>query len=131
MAEDWTEKMAAELRASAVRRLTRVAIEATNDLKKMVSTAAPRKVSKKSGRVYAATKATPGAPPRKLTGRMRASLSYKVDKVLLNATVGTNVIYAPVHEFGTRNKPGGLHKFVEPTMKINAVKYERILLGGV
>lgn len=125
--EDWTLKMAAELRQAAIKRLVRVAVECTSDLKKMVSVAAPRKVSKKTGRVYAATKATPGAPPRKLTGRGRASLAYKVDKVLLTATVGTNVIYMPVHEFGTRNKPGGLHKYVEPTVMRNWERYDRIL----
>jgi hypothetical protein len=87
-------------------------------------------VSKKSGRVYATTKATPGAPPRKLTGIGRASLAYRVDKDKLSAMVGTNVIYMRVHEESPAGTPG-LHQYVVPTMRQHGAKYERLLAGGV
>ncbi len=133
---DWGEQLAAEIVAAAKRAIVRTAVECTNDLKKILSTPAPRRVAKTSGRVYAATKATPGAPPRKLTGRGRASVSYKIDFDLnLNldikgpgnfvAVIGTNVVYMPVHEFKTN------HKWVEPTLAANGTKYERLLAGGV
>ncbi len=122
---DWGEKLAAEIRANATRALVRTAVVCTADLKKILSVPAPRKVAKTSGRVYAATKATPGAPPRKLTGRGRASVLYTVDKEELVAVIGTNVVYMPVHEFRTN------HKWVEPTLAANGTKYERLLAGGV
>ena len=122
---EWGDELAAEIRANAVRSLVRTAIEATNDLKKIVSVPAPRKVSKTTGRVYAATKATPGAPPRKLTGRGRAGIAYKVDKDELVATVGVNVFYMPIQEFKLN------HKWVQPTMAAHGSKYERMLAGGL
>jgi hypothetical protein len=122
---DWGDTLAEEIRANATRALVRTAIACTSDLKKILSVPAPRKVSKITGRVYAATKATPGAPPRKLTGRGRASVSYTVDKDKLVAVVGTNVIYMPVQEFKLN------HKWVVPTMAANGTKYERLLAGGV
>ncbi len=126
---DWTEQGLEGLRRSVVKVLTRTAIACTNDLKKIVSVAAPRKVSKTTGRVYAATKATPGAPPRKLTGRGRASLSYRIDQKDLVARVGTNVIYMRVHEESPPGVPG-LHRYVEPTMLANHNKYQTLLAGG-
>ena len=126
---EWTEELMEKVKADAVKALTRTAIACTNDLKQIVSTPAPRKVSKKTGRVYAATKATPGAPPRKLTGRGRTSLAYKVAKDALEASVGTNVIYMRKHE---KNADGsaGLHQYVEPVMTQNRAKYEKLLGGG-
>ncbi len=118
---DWTENAIERLRKEAVLRLTRVCIATVNDLKVVVSVPAPRRIAA-SGRVYAATKATPGAPPRKLTGRGRASLSYRVDPISLTGIVGTNVVYMGVHE---RHD----HKFVAPTLAANRTMYERILGG--
>jgi len=129
VAEDWTEVTIENTRRGIIRVLTRTAVECTNDLKKIVSVAAPRKVSKKTGRVYARTKATPGAPPRKLTGRGRASISYRIDKPELVARVGTNVLYMRVHEQSPPGTPG-LHQWVVPTMALNHSKYERLLAGG-
>lgn len=125
---DWTEESFDKIQANIVRLLTRTAIACTNDLKLIVSVPAPRRVAK-SGRIYAATKATPKAPPRKLTGRGRASISYQIDRGELVAKVGTNVLYMRVHE---QSPPGveGLHQWVVPTMAANHAKYERLLAGG-
>ena len=126
---DWTEDMIEKLRRNIVIALTRTAIAVTNDLKNVVSIPAPRRVSKTTGRVYARTKATPGAPPRKLTVRGRASISYRVDQWELVARVGTNVLYMRVHEESPPGTPG-LHKWVVPNMVTNRSKYERLLAGG-
>lgn len=127
----WTDRVMEEARRVAAKRVRNACIECVKDLKLIVGVPAPRKVSKKSGRIYAKTKATPGAPPRKLTGRGRASISYRVEDENGEPVgrVGTNVVYMPVHELGTKARPGGLHKFVEPTMARNGVKYRRILAG--
>jgi hypothetical protein len=92
-----------QLRQRAVRGLTAAAVELQKRLKIVLSTPAPRtRVTSRAGSVYyrATTPATPGAPPRKLTGRGRASVSYRVDAATLRATVGTNVLYMGVHERG-------------------------------
>lgn len=50
-------------------------------------------------RYYVAlTKATPGAPPRKLSGRGRASVGYEVSPGKTFVRVGTNVRYMAKHE---------------------------------
>lgn len=128
---NWTDRVLADLKKTATKRIRNACIEAVKDLKQIVSVPAPRKVAKKTGRVYAATPAVKGAPPRKLTGRGRASLTYRVSEENGEPVgrVGTNVVYMPVHELG-KGGSGGLHKFVEPTMRRHAKKYEKILTGG-
>ncbi len=70
-----------------------------------------RVTSRKGVRYYrATTPAIPGAPPRKLSGRLRASQGYSVSPATLTARVGTNVIYGAVHEYKTG------HAFLAPTL---------------
>lgn len=84
------------------RGLTAAAIHLSTRVKEIVSVPAPRvrvisgRRSRNPGQVgyRAATPATPGAPPRKLTGRLRASIAYEVSPGGRVARVGTNVIYA-------------------------------------
>ena len=45
------------------------------------------------------------------TGRLRQSIQSATNEVALTAQVGTNVIYAPVHEFGATIRPKG-HPFL-------------------
>jgi phage gpG-like protein len=104
------------MRARAVRGLTAAAVHLTKRLKEVLSSPAPRtRVTARSGALagsvyYRATSpATPGAPPRKLTGRLRASVSYLVDAAGLRARVGTNVIDGAVHEHGN-------HPWLLPTL---------------
>jgi len=42
---------------------------------------------------------------RARSGRLRSSITHLVDQAALHAFVGTNVIYAPVHEFGATITP--------------------------
>jgi phage gpG-like protein len=39
------------------------------------------------------------------TGRLRSSITSSVDQFKLEASVGTNVIYAPIHEYGGVIRP--------------------------
>lgn len=99
-------------RERAVKALTAAAMMAANEIKDTLSVPAPRKTIKGRGgsRYYrAATPATPGEPPRKLSGRLRASISWGVDKINLRSWVGTNVVYGPVHEHGA-------HPFVQASI---------------
>lgn len=49
-----------------------------------------------------AVRSAPGEPPRKQTGRLRASVTYEVDEAGMNARVGTNVKYGRYLELGTK-----------------------------
>ena len=55
-----------------------------------------------SGRQVAVTPATPGAPPRVLSARLRQSVTHetKVTKRRASTKIGTNVKYGIVHEKG-------------------------------
>ena len=120
---DWTVDALERVQQAALKCVVRACIACVNDLKVTVSVPAPRRMAKRSGRIYAATKATPGAPPRKLTGRGRAAIAYRIDKAELTGYVGNNVVYMPYWEFHN-------HAWVKPTMDRNREKYQRLLAGG-
>jgi HK97 gp10 family phage protein len=46
---------------------------------------------RKGSRIYGAARSAPGEPPRKQTGRLRASVTSEVDEGALEARVGTNI----------------------------------------
>lgn len=79
-----------------------------NSVKQFISVPAPRRLAAAGARsktpgvrhYVATTPATPGAPPRKLSGRLRASMAVDFDKAENVAYVGTNVFYGRVHEEG-------------------------------
>lgn len=106
----------------AKRRLARAASLCANELKVTVSVPAPRKKSKRTGRLYAATPAVKGAPPRKLSGRGRGSIAWKMMTSPLASVVGTNVIYMPAHE--RRD-----HPWVKPTLARIRPQLDAILRG--
>jgi phage gpG-like protein len=57
---------------------------------------------RKGARIYGANPSAPGEPPRKQTGRLRASVTYEVEEASLTARVGTNVEYGKYLELGTK-----------------------------
>lgn len=63
---------------------------------------ARRRRPRKGSRIYGATRSQPGEPPRKQTGRLRASVAYEVDPEAMSARVGTNVKYGKYLELGTK-----------------------------
>jgi phage gpG-like protein len=94
-------------------------------VKEVLSVPAPRAsylTKRNVKRVIATTRATPGAPPRKLTGRLRASISVLMLDGGRRARVGTNVIYARRHELGT-------HPFLMPTLRKHLGDIQRIIRG--
>lgn len=109
------------VQAEAQRRLAKAAAFCAKELKVTVSVPAPRKVSKKTGRPYATVPATPGAPPRKLSGRGRAGISWKMADGA--AVVGETVRYMPRHEHTG-------HPWVRPTLARIRPELNRILRGG-
>lgn len=109
MTVEWHgDEAQAHVRARAVSFLRRAAIEVTRRAKELLSVAgtAVRSRSTRGGRkgarVYGAARSKPGEPPRKQTGRLRASVTYEVDEASLSARVGTNVEYGKHMELGTK-----------------------------
>jgi hypothetical protein len=75
-------------------------------IKRVLSTPAERRLALRprertiaTRRITAATRATPGAPPRKLSGTLRASIAMTVNSDG-SISVGTDKIYAGALEFG-------------------------------
>lgn len=123
----------AEIEAEIVRRAGRGVASASYflqaRLKEVLSVPAPRKrVRSASGVVYyrATTPALPGAPPRKLSGRLRASIAVEMVSTSdgLVGRIGTNVFYGRVHE-------EGLHQWLVPTMRKYRSAIYRIVIGEI
>lgn len=98
--------MIERLQKSLVRGLKKGCIHMTNETKKLISVPAPRRrVVARDGSIYwrATTPATPGAPPRKLSGNLRRSVTYTVDENEFIGRIGTNVNYGRFLEY--RNHP--------------------------
>jgi phage gpG-like protein len=92
-------------------------------VKEVLSVPAPRRtvIAKDGTRYYrAATKAAPGAPPRKLSGRLRTSIATEFDPVRGVGRVGSNVAYARRQEFNG-------HPFLMPTFEANRDNISRII----
>lgn len=88
------------VRAKLVRGLHRAAYTIQRRAKELLSVAGTGRVKgRKAGPVV---RSAPGEPPRKQTGRLRASVSIEVDEASLTARVGTNVEYGRWLELGTK-----------------------------
>lgn len=77
----------------------------------------------------AATRATPGAPPRKVSGRGRAGVVYFVKPPQGNTVtvmVGDNVFYMGVHERGNHK---WLQKTVDRMMPRMIAKFNALISG--
>lgn len=101
------EAAKAHVRARIVRFLTRAAIAVKTRAKELLSVAGTGKGGgkrDKSGLFKAGpvVHSAPGEPPRKQTGRLRASVAHEVDADSLTARVGTNVEYGRHLELGTK-----------------------------
>lgn len=122
------DKIAAEIDRIAARRLVAAAVYLTGKVKEVLSVPAPRQLVKSPrGNFYRATvDAKRGAPPRKLSGRLRASMTYQVLDAGKRVRIGTNVIYARRHELGFP-KGHAMHPFLKPTLFAERAAIERIL----
>lgn len=72
--------------------------------------------------VIAATAATPGAPPRKLTGTLRSRITSEVISDT-QARVGLRLDYGAVHEYGD-------HPFLSVMVEQNRDALARLIAGG-
>lgn len=94
----------ARLRLKAERLLVRVGAESVAEVRQLISVPVPVPYQR----------ATPGAPPRKDTGRLRASVGFLFDKSRLVVTVYAGAKYAKFLEHGTRRM--GPHPFLRHTV---------------
>jgi hypothetical protein len=101
----------AKLRGVLVARLAAAGAMCVTELKHVLSVPAPTRVAK-SGRRYATTPATPGAPPRKVTGIGRAAVTFLIDPAALACRVGLKLHYMRKHELSERHP----HKWLHPTL---------------
>ena len=76
----------------AGRGLEAATIHLTNRVRQTVSEPAPRKRNK-LGTYRATVRATPGAPPRKLSGDLRRSMAWQMFRQKTIGRVGTNKVY--------------------------------------
>lgn len=120
-----------QIEAILKRRLAMAGAYLDAKLKEVLSVPAPSRRSK-TGRLYATTRATPGAPPRMLSGRLRASVAFEVDGDKWALRVGTNVVYGRVHEDGRYpgSPGGGAHPWLRKTIAKEMPNIMRILRTG-
>ena len=117
------EKLRQQIERAAGRGVQAAAIFLVARVKEILSVPAPRRIAwHQSKGVFvrsyqAKTRATPGAPPRKLSGKLRASINYAMEGPM-RARVGTRIKYARPLELRMN------HQFLRPT----AVKFRRVLL---
>lgn len=94
---DNAAKVAAEVKRRAGQGLKAATIFLSSRIKEILSVPAPRVLVKpKFGAPYyrATTPATPGAPPRKLSGQLRRSIAWEMRQADTVGRVGTNMVYA-------------------------------------
>lgn len=116
------DEAASRIRKRSVQFLTRAAIAVSRRAKELLSVAGTGSGGRDSQgrfkRVYGANPSKPGEPPRKQTGRLRASVSYEVDEGSLSARVGTNVDYGRILEV-ERNRPWLKRALAETSERVN------------
>jgi phage gpG-like protein len=122
-ASDYVEKRAGRV-------LARAAIECARRARELLSVPGTGKQPGSGGKrgakkVYNAFPSSPGEPPHKQTGRLRASVQYEVDTPNLTARVGTNLPYGLYLELGTKRglapRPWLRRALDETAAKINSI----------
>jgi hypothetical protein len=98
---DWNgDEAARKIHAAAVHFVTWCGIKVTTKAKELLSKPGTGKTKgKKTG---SKSRSLPGEPPRKQTGRGRASVTYEVDAKTATSRAGTNVDYMAHLERGTK-----------------------------
>ena len=125
-----TQQAMAELNRRIKRGLSAAAIECVNDTKLLISVPAPRApvygtVGGKRRRIgyRATTRATPGAPPRKVSGQLRASTTWD-----LRGTGPAMVARCGVMKKYGRFLEDGNHPFLSVNLRKNRLKYAATFL---
>lgn len=133
---DWHGEEAIDhCRQQATGLIHRAALAVTRRAKELLSVAgtavrakATRK-HRKGSRITGAVRSKPGEPPRKQTGRGRASVTYEVDEKEMTARVGTNVKYMKALELGTK-KGIAPRPWLRRALAECAAKIDQILGGS-
>lgn len=93
------------------------------ELLSIPGTAQGRDGKGKFKRITGAVRSAPGEPPRKQTGRLRASVDVEVDDASMTGRVGTNVKYGKDLELGTKRgikpRPWLRRALAEEQTKVN------------
>jgi len=86
---------------------TQKLLKALGDVPKQTRRSTERALTKSAHLVERNAKQnlTGGRPLNVRSNTLRSSVRTKVDKTKLEARVGTNVVYGPVHEFGATIRP--------------------------
>lgn len=125
--DDLSRKMLQEierkLQKAAKLARTKARVFLAAKIKEVLNEPAPKRKSR-SGRWYATVPATPGAPPRKLTGRLQKSVtsydSGDLAVIAVTARSDNNFNYPKYHELQEATMPGsGQHPFLQPTVEQN------------
>jgi phage gpG-like protein len=108
--KDNTARVVAEAERLAGRGIRAAAIFLANRVKEIVSVPAPRRIAIAGKRAkwvppgtryyVATTPAIAGAPPRKLSGQLRRSITWEYREDIQTARVGTNIVYGRRLELG-------------------------------
>jgi phage gpG-like protein len=108
--ENNAAKIAAEAERLAGRGIRAAAIFLTSRVKEIVSVPAPRRIAIAGKRArwvppgtryyVATTPAIAGAPPRKLSGQLRRTITWEYREDIKTARVGTNIVYGRRLELG-------------------------------
>ncbi len=94
------EEAQQHVRSKAVQFLYRAAVTVAQRARDLLSVPGSGRVKGKQAGPQ--THSAPGEPPRKQTGRLRASVTQEIDEATLSARVGTNVEYGKHLELGTK-----------------------------
>lgn len=144
--EKLAREIAEEVERSAGLGLNAARMFLTSRIKEKVSEEAPRKTIKlPSGITYyiATTAATKGAPPRKLSGRLRGSITSEMrGRYLAVIGVSARAPVTPKYPDGypypkhfevvdPAHPSSGQHKFIEPTVNEQRSNLERIVSGSI
>lgn len=87
-------------RGKAVAWLHAACVQTANRARELLSVAGTGRY--RGRKVGPIERSRPGEPPRKQTGRLRASVTHEIDEKALVGRVGTNVEYGAALELGTR-----------------------------
>ena len=88
----------------------------------------PARNRRVGGKYVATVPATAYAPPRKLSGALRRSITWQaMDNWNLRARVGTNIAYGSALEFNRRRRMKTTHAFLWPTVEAHRTNLQRII----
>ncbi len=133
------EKIAEQVRRGAGKGLNAGRIFLAARIKEMLSIPAPRKrVKTGGGDIYyrATAPAIPGAPPRKLSGKLRQSVTSEMrgqDRAVVGVSARSvkNFNYPLYHEVKGQGQLSGRHPFMLPTLAKYRAELKKILGRGI